>query len=235
MQVEPPSDESAAAAAALSLLNATPSSELTASQPPGYPSAALPAPPVLDPAAGTQMLMPMASPCGIPPYGMAPGWAPPGAYGMMMPSDAQPADMLGKRRRGEQPNKQGWTRQEDALILKTVREVGTKWSRIAAQLPGRSDDAVRNRYIRMKVRPAPAPPRTFLLSPGARPGGPLPAPPRPPVAPWHALGIHCHCPPCIIRRGNRRAPRTTTRTRRTTRRTRSRAALRWRRPTRTRS
>ena len=175
MQVEPPSDESAAAAAALSLLNATPSSELTASQPPGYPSAALPAPPVLDPAAGTQMLMPMASPCGIPPYGMAPGWAPPGAYGMMMPSDAQPADMLGKRRRGEQPNKQGWTRQEDALILKTVREVGTKWSRIAAQLPGRSDDAVRNRYIRMKVRPAPAPPRTFLLSPGARPGGP----PRP--------------------------------------------------------
>ena len=175
MQVEPPSDESAAAAAALSLLNATPSSELTASQPPGYPSAALPAPPVLDPAAGTQMPMPMASPYGIPPYGMAPGWAPPGAYGMMMPSDAQPADMLGKRRRGEQPNKQGWTRQEDALILKTVREVGTKWSRIAAQLPGRSDDAVRNRYIRMKVRPAPAPPQTFLLSPGARPGGP----PRP--------------------------------------------------------
>ena len=175
MQVEPPSDESAAAAAALSLLNATPSSELTASQPPGYPSAALPAPPVLDPAAGTQMPMPMASPYGIPPFGMAPGWAPPGAYGMMMPSDAQPADMLGKRRRGEQPNKQGWTRQEDALILKTVREVGTKWSRIAAQLPGRSDDAVRNRYIRMKVRPAPAPPQTFLLSPGARPGGP----PRP--------------------------------------------------------
>ena len=60
-----------------------------------------------------------------------------------------------KRRRGDGPGKQGWTRQEDATILDTVREVGTKWSRIASQLPGRTDDAVRNRYIRLQVQSAP--------------------------------------------------------------------------------
>ena len=84
------------------------------------------------------------------------GWAGHQAYPMLMaptgkPADASPRDVLGKRPRTEQPCKQGWTRHEDATILRMVREVGTKWSRIAAQLPGRSDDAVRNRYIRIQV------------------------------------------------------------------------------------
>ena len=79
------------------------------------------------------------------------------AYSMMIagrpgnpPGSPKMDGPLGKRPRADQPCKQGWTRHEDATILRTVREVGTKWSRIAAQLPGRSDDAVRNRYIRIQ-------------------------------------------------------------------------------------
>ena len=59
-----------------------------------------------------------------------------------------------KRPRSDQPCKQGWTKKEDEIILRTVREVGTKWSRIARELPGRSDDAVRNRYIRIQRKPS---------------------------------------------------------------------------------
>ena len=158
---QPSNEESAAAAAALSSLNHP--TESPASQP---PLAAVPTPPHLDPSAGGGHL---ARPFQMGQPFVPPGWAPSSAYCMMMPTDqAQPTDMLGKRRRGEQPSKQGWTRQEDALILKTVREVGTKWSRIAAQLPGRSDDAVRNRYIRMKVF-APAAPLACSLLPWRRP------------------------------------------------------------------
>ena len=46
--------------------------------------------------------------------------------------------------------KQGWTRQEDETILRTVQTTGMKWSAIAAVLPGRTDDAVRNRYLRLQ-------------------------------------------------------------------------------------
>ena len=72
---------------------------------------------------------------------------------------AQPTSQsmgLLKRPRSDQPCKQGWTKKEDEIILRTVREVGTKWSRIARELPGRSDDAVRNRYIRIQRKPTTA-------------------------------------------------------------------------------
>jgi hypothetical protein len=99
-------------------------------------------------------------------------WAQQHAYGTLLASDphcGSNKQLLGKRSRSDAPVtlKQGWTRHEDATILRTVREVGNKWSHIAAQLPGRSDDAVRNRYIRIQV----APPRSLwtrthpLLSP----------------------------------------------------------------------
>ena len=99
-------------------------------------------------------------------------WARQHAYGTLLASDphcGSNKQLLGKRSRSDAPVtlKQGWTRHEDATILRTVREVGNKWSHIAAQLPGRSDDAVRNRYIRIQV----APPRSLwtrthpLLSP----------------------------------------------------------------------
>lgn len=50
-----------------------------------------------------------------------------------------------KRRR-----KVGWTRAEDLAILATVRRLGTQWPRIAMQLPGRTPDAVRNRWHRLQ-------------------------------------------------------------------------------------
>ena len=43
-----------------------------------------------------------------------------------------------------------WALSEDELILECVRTLGCKWRQIAAMLPGRSDDAVRNRWNRLK-------------------------------------------------------------------------------------
>jgi len=42
-----------------------------------------------------------------------------------------------------------WAADEDAFILSQVEAEGTKWRLIAAKLPGRSDDAVRNRWKRL--------------------------------------------------------------------------------------
>ena len=42
-----------------------------------------------------------------------------------------------------------WSPAEDALILRAVEQLGPKWRKIAALLPKRSDDAVRNRWRRL--------------------------------------------------------------------------------------
>ncbi|EOD38608.1 hypothetical protein EMIHUDRAFT_224393 [Emiliania huxleyi CCMP1516] len=54
-------------------------------------------------------------------------------------------DTAYKRRR-----KVGWTSTEDLAILASARRLGTQWNRIAAQLPGRTADAVRNRWHRLQ-------------------------------------------------------------------------------------
>jgi hypothetical protein len=41
-----------------------------------------------------------------------------------------------------------WTETEDARILEGVRHFGQKWQLISANVPGRSANAVRNRYLR---------------------------------------------------------------------------------------
>jgi len=53
-----------------------------------------------------------------------------------------------------------WKPEEDQQIIALVKVHGQKWRVIAAHLPGRSDDAVRNRWNRVKEADADAPSHT---------------------------------------------------------------------------
>ena len=58
----------------------------------------------------------------------------------------------GEAPRGERSNERthgDWSAEEDAVICKAIGLVGCKWRAVAAMLPGRSDDAVRNRWARL--------------------------------------------------------------------------------------
>ena len=84
--------------------------------------------------------------------GMACGMAG-GMAGGVVPMSAAP---MGSSRRPVKHDgnlmKQGWTPEEDATIVRMVQLTGQKWSFIACALPGRTDDAVRNRYLRLQKK-----------------------------------------------------------------------------------
>ena len=80
-----------------------------------------------------------------PPVQVQPASAPSCAPGAM----PQPTTQR-RKARSEGPGKQGWKHEEDQTIVRMVEVSGQKWSSIAAVLPGRTDDAVRNRYLRLQ-------------------------------------------------------------------------------------
>jgi hypothetical protein len=99
----------------------------------------------------------IAQPAGPPPMG---GFTFP-AGGFMQ--HAPPPN--GRGPRGDGASKHGWTREEDETIVHMVQTTGQKWSRIASVLPGRSDDAVRNRFLRLqKKKPVDKGPKSTFTS-----------------------------------------------------------------------
>ena len=91
---------------------------------------------------------------------------------------AQLAGDAAARQRGGRSGaeRKEWSAAEDDTIRSAVALHGCKWRKIAAMLPGRSDDAVRNRWNRLS--------REGAGEEGAAGGAtPAPAPPRPRAPP----------------------------------------------------
>jgi len=89
---------------------------------------------------------------------------PPGSLGPQhgAPTEARPTRCI----RGSEHGRAKWSAEEDALIEQAHSLHGRQWRRIAAQLPGRSDSSIRNRWARLnderRKQTAPASCRSFI-------------------------------------------------------------------------
>ncbi|EOD36016.1 hypothetical protein EMIHUDRAFT_110461 [Emiliania huxleyi CCMP1516] len=102
---------------------------------------ALPDPPqAAEPAGAAEAAAPQPSPSPAPPP-RQPGSGGGGGGGGGGSERSRPRNALERRE---------WTAEEDEIIKDGVRQYGYRWRRIASQLQGRSDDAVRNRWSRLK-------------------------------------------------------------------------------------
>lgn len=50
-------------------------------------------------------------------------------------------------------NVEPWTKEEDEILLKKHKEFGGRWSKIGMFLKGRSDNAIKNRYMQYSRKP----------------------------------------------------------------------------------
>lgn len=91
-----------------------------------------------------------------------------GAHGTLVALALPSTSQLGNSRNGAE--RKEWTAEEDEIIHTSVLIHGCKWRRIAALLPGRSDDAVRNRWNRLREQQpgAPALPAGAASAPAAK-------------------------------------------------------------------
>jgi len=64
-------------------------------------------------------------------------------------TSAPPSEADGEDGANNKEARKAWSIREDTAILEAVDSIGFKWRAIAAMLPGRSDDAVRNRWNRL--------------------------------------------------------------------------------------
>jgi len=97
---------------------------------------------------------------GVPPAAAPPTASPPAAAVSAAAASANMSASAGDSADGSRAKaprastsgcgKQGWTQEEDEHVVAMVGSMGTKWSKVAAALEGRTDDAVRNRYLRLK-------------------------------------------------------------------------------------
>ena len=53
---------------------------------------------------------------------------------------------------GEGGGRVSWSSHEDQVIVRAVQELGPRWCAVAARLPSRTDQAVRNRWNRLQQR-----------------------------------------------------------------------------------